>query len=145
MGQIFSALLPLLINLLGMMSLTAGTLYQKSIRYNADLQSIASVQYIAAFCATLPFAYMLEPMHVNWSLSAILTLLWSICGLSIGAILLFLYLLRRNEAVRATQLFFLMPPTSAIQAYLFFGESFTIGQLIGMILTILGVAFAQQN
>jgi drug/metabolite transporter (DMT)-like permease len=135
-------IIPLIVNLGGMISLTSGTLYQKSIRYNADLPTIAMIQYLAALIITLPFAYYVEPMHVTWNITTVLTLLWSVLGLSVGAILLFLYLLRRNEAVRATQLFFLVPPTSALQAYMFFDETFTPLQIAGITLTVLGVALS---
>jgi drug/metabolite transporter (DMT)-like permease len=144
-NDLITSIVPLIINIIGMISLTAGTLYQKSIRYDTDLRTIAALQYIAAFIITLPFALSLETMDVHWTLSSILTLAWSVFGLSIGAILLFLYLLRRNEAVRATQLFFLVPPTSAIQAYLFFGETFTLPQLTGMVMTIAGVALSNSQ
>jgi drug/metabolite transporter (DMT)-like permease len=142
LDQLSLALIPLMINFLGMVSLTMGTLYQKSIRYNADLPSIATIQYGAAFIITSPFAMLTETMNVHWTLNSVLTLFWSVFGLSIGAILLFLYLLKQNEAVRSTQLFFLVPPASALQAYLFFGERFSIIQLIGMLLTIGGVALS---
>ena len=136
------SLVPLLINLVGMLSLTAGTLYQKTFRYKADIQSVAAIQYGASLLITLPFALMMEDMQIHWTPTIILTMLWSVLGVSVGAILLFLFLIKRNEVVKSSQLFFLVPPASAIQAYLFFGETFSAIQLAGICLTVLGVALS---
>jgi drug/metabolite transporter (DMT)-like permease len=55
---------------------------------------------------------------------------------------LLLILIRMGEVSRASQLIFLVPPLSAIQAFFLFGEQLTTIQIFGMAVTACGVALA---
>jgi drug/metabolite transporter (DMT)-like permease len=68
-------------------------------------------------------------------------LLWSILALSIGAIFLLFNLIRRNDATRVTSLLYLTPPTTALMAWLLFGEQLSALGLAGMAVAVLGVVF----
>ena len=57
-----------------------------------------------------------------------------------GAVLLLLTLLRRGSATRVSSLFYLVPPATATEAYLLFGESLAAVELVGMLLAVAGVA-----
>jgi drug/metabolite transporter (DMT)-like permease len=74
-----------------------------------------------------------------------LTLAWSVFGLSIGAIGLLLHLIRCGEVSRAAALIYLVPPTAALEAWFFFGETLGIVQVFGMIVTACGVALANRR
>ena len=62
-------------------------------------------------------------------------------GLSIGAIFLLFALIRRNDATQVTSLMYLTPPTTAIMAWLMFGEAFNALGIAGMVLAVTGVVF----
>jgi drug/metabolite transporter (DMT)-like permease len=62
-------------------------------------------------------------------------------ALSIGAIFLLFKLIRRSEATQVTSLLYLTPPTTAIMAWLLFGEALSVAGLIGMAVAVAGVAF----
>ncbi len=136
---------PLAVNALGVLALTAGAFYQKRYVHSGDLRTVTVVQYIGAFVVTVPLAYALEPMRITWNLTTVSSLLWSVFALSVVSVALLLMLIRRGEVSRAAQLIYLVPPTSALQAWAFFGEGFTLFQLAGMLVTVFGVALASRK
>lgn len=132
-------LLPVAINVLGMAAVTCGTLYQKRYLQTGDIRTIAVLQYAGALVVTVPLALMLEDLHVVWSLELVAALAWSVLGLSMGAIALLLYLIRRGQVSRAASLIYLVPPLAAVQAALFFGEPLTWPMVAGTIIAVTGV------
>jgi drug/metabolite transporter (DMT)-like permease len=143
-GTIAAVTIPLAINVVAMIAVTLGTFYQKRYIHSGDLRTVTILQYAGALAVTLPFAYLIEPMRLEWNATTILIMLWSVFAISIGAIALLLLLIRRGEVSRAAQLIYLVPPTAAIQAYFLFGEQLSPVQLAGMALTVIGVALASR-
>ena len=139
------ALGPLAANGVAMLGITAGALYQKRFIRSGDLRTVAALQYAAAFVVTLPVAVLLEPMRIEWNAVTLGVLAWSVLAISIGAILLWLVLIRRGAVTQAASLVYLVPPTTALQAYFLFGERFTLTQIGGVALAILGVALANRR
>lgn len=138
-AQLRSEILPLIVNVLAMVSVTAGTLYQKRHLQEGDLRSIAMLQYVGAFIVTLPAALLIEEMRVDFNVEFLIALLWSVFGLSLVSIALLLYLIRRGQVSRAASLVYLVPPAVAIQSWLYFGEALTIPMTIGTVVVVLGV------
>ncbi|MBV1707145.1 MAG: DMT family transporter [Hyphomicrobiales bacterium] len=133
------------INVGAMVAVTCGSFYQKKFVATGDLRTTTILQYTGAALVTLPVAFLLEPMHITWNLTMVLTMAWSVLALSLGAISLYLILIRRGEVSQAAQLIFLVPPTASVQAWLLFGEKLSAPQLLGMALTALGVALASRT
>ncbi len=75
----------------------------------------------------------------------IIALAWLILVLSLGAVTLLYILLRTGAAASVSSLFFLVPPSTAIVAYFLFGETLTGNSMIGMGVTIVGVALVNLN
>jgi drug/metabolite transporter (DMT)-like permease len=136
---------PLAINALSMVSVTAGTFYQKRFIPSGDLRTVTALQYSGAFLAVLPFAVLLEPMHMAWGWQLAAVMGWSVIALSLGAIGLLLLLIRRGAVSRAAALIYLVPPSVALEAWLAFGETLAPVQLAGMVLTVMGVALATRR
>jgi drug/metabolite transporter (DMT)-like permease len=82
---------------------------------------------------------------VQWTPQFIGALLWSILALSIGAIFLLFRLISRNDATKVTSLLYLTPPTTAVMAWLMFGEALSPLGLVGMAVAVMGVAFVVKN
>jgi len=143
-GQLGAALAPIAINVVGMIAITFGTFYQKRKIHSGDLRTVTVLQYVGAAAATLPVAFLVEPMRIEWNWTTATVLAWSVLALSIGAIALLLLLIRRGEVSRSAQLIYLVPPTAAIQAYLLFGETLSAPQIFGMAVTVAGVALASR-
>jgi len=132
--------------LLALLSITAGTLYQKRFCPRFDLRTGTLIQFTASALLLLPLAVVLEDFrptltNVHWTPQFVGALLWSILALSIGAIFLLFRLISRNDATRVTSLLYLTPPATAVMAWLVFGESLSALGLAGMAVAVTGVAF----
>ncbi|QRM56380.1 DMT family transporter [Sinorhizobium sp. BG8] len=135
----------LIINILGMVSVTYGTIYQKQHLHTGDIRAIATLQYLGALLVTLPLAAMLETMRVEISLGFVALMVWSVLGISMSAILLLLYLLRRGQVARAASLIYLVPPLAALQAAVVFGEQLTPTMIVGTAIVAAGVYLANRR
>jgi drug/metabolite transporter (DMT)-like permease len=144
-GMIGVALGPMLVNIVAMLAVTFGTFYQKRFIPTGDLRTVTTLQYVGAFLATLPAAWLLEPMVIQWNATMVFVLAWSVLALSLGAIGLLLMLIRKGEVSRAAALIYLIPPTVAIEAFFLFGEKLGPLQLLGMAVTVTGVALATRR
>ena len=131
---------------LALLSITAGTLYQKRYCPQFDLRTGTVIQFSASALLLLPLALWLEDFTpalaaIHWNAHFVGALLWSILALSIGAIFLLFRLISRNDATRVTSLLYLTPPTTALMAWLVFGESLSLAGLLGMAVAVAGVVF----
>jgi drug/metabolite transporter (DMT)-like permease len=131
---------------MALVSITAGTMYQRRFCPRFDLRTGAVIQFAAAVAALLPFAVWFESFSlplttVAWTPRFIGALAWSVLALSIGAIFLLFKLLRRSDATQVTSLLYLTPPTTAIMAWIMFGEAFSLLGMVGMAVAVLGVIF----
>ena len=136
----------LMLCLFALISITAGTMYQRHFCPRFDLRTGTAIQFGATVLALLPLALWLEHLDltlssISWSLDFIIAWLWSVFALSIGAIFLLFRLIGRSGATEVTSLMYLTPPTTAIMAWLLFGESFSPLALAGMAVAVTGVAF----
>lgn len=134
------------LDVLALVSITIGTMYQKRFCPRFDLRVGTAIQYAASFLALLPFAVIYEGLDwhfssVHWTLHFVIALLWAAFALSIGAIFLLFILIRRNATTSVTSLLYLTPPTTALMAWAMFGEAFSLTAMIGMLLAVVGVAF----
>lgn len=142
-GALEANALLLAVNIIGMIAVTLGTFYQKRFIPTGDLRTVTLVQYLAAAAVMLPVAALVEPaMRLEWNPQTVLTMAWSVIGLSLGAIGLYLMLIRNGAVSRAAMLIYLVPPAVAIEAYLLFGETLGLVQWLGIAVTALGVALA---
>ncbi len=124
--------------LLALLSITVGTLYQKNHVQPCDVRTANTVQLLAALLVTLPFvAFESEPMR--WQPELMAALAWSVLGLTVGGSSLFYLLIQRGASTRVTSLLYLVPPTTALMAWLLFGEALGGWVLPGLALTGLGV------
>ena len=136
--------------LLALVSITLGTLYQKRNCSHFDLRTGTIIQFAASIVVLLPFSIYYEHLGpsldtVQWTPRFIGALLWSILALSIGAIFLLFALIRKSAATRVTSLLYLTLPTTALMAWLMFGEVFNLLGIIGMAVAILGVVFVMKK
>ena len=123
-----------------LLSITAGTVYQKHFCPVFDLRMGSVIQFGAAALACLPFMFLFETRAVQWTAAMIGALAWSVVALSIGAISLLFLLIRQGAATRVSSLMYLTPPTTAVMTWLLFGERFPPLAAAGMVLAASGVA-----
>ncbi|HET7793067.1 MAG TPA: DMT family transporter [Rhizobacter sp.] len=125
--------------LFALLCITAGTLYQKRFVAPCDVRTANTVQLIAAFAVSLPLA-LLEPEHIVLHSHFLGAMAWSVIGLTLGGSSLLYLLIQRGAATQVTSLLYLVPPTTALMAWLLFREPLTPLMLIGMALTAVGVS-----
>jgi drug/metabolite transporter (DMT)-like permease len=124
--------------LLALLSITVGTLYQKRFVAPCDVRTANAVQLAAAFVVSAPLA-LLEGGAMDWQRDLVIAMAWSVLVLTLGGSSLLYLLIQRGAATRVTSLMYLVPPCTALLAWLLFGEA--LGGLVvpGLLLTALGV------
>ena len=119
--------------------ITAGTLYQKRFCTQHDLLAVTVHQYLPTVALFGIVALLFETREIDWTAQFVAALLWLVLALSLGAILLLTWLIKHGEASKVSSLFYLVPPVTAIEAWLLFGEPLGWIKVAGIALVALGV------
>ena len=133
------------LTVLALLTITAGTLYQKQFCPEFDLRTGQVVQFAASIAVTLPFALAFESFRLDWTPQLIGALGWSVLVLTGGGISLLFLMLRRGAAAQVTSYFYLVPGITALLAYVMFGETLGPAAIAGMLVAVLGVALATRR
>lgn len=129
---------------LALASITTGTLYQKRWVKPCDVRTANSVQLLAALAVTAPLA-LLEGEAMVPHPQLIGAMAWSVLVLTLGGSSLLYLLIQRGAATAVTSLMYLVPPCTALLAWLLFGESLSLLVLAGLALTAAGVALVVRD
>jgi drug/metabolite transporter (DMT)-like permease len=127
-----------------LISITAGTLYQKRFVEPCDVRTASLVQLTAALIVTLPIA-LAEAEGMRWNGQLAGAMAWSVLALTLGGSSLLYLLIQRGAATAVTSLLYLVPPTTAVMAWVLFGEPITALTIAGMALTAAGVALVVRS
>ncbi len=120
-------------------AITLGTLYQKRFVKPCDVRSANAVQLMAAFLVTLPLA-LLETESVHWNAEMMGAMAWSVLVLTLGGSSLLYMLIQRGAAASVASLMYLVPPVTAMIAWLLFSEPINTATVVGTLMTVMGVA-----
>ena len=131
-----SAVIGILVALVGS---TAATLLQKKIGADVPLISGTAYQYLASGLVLALAAIATGGVRIQWSGQFIVAFVWLIAVLSVGAILLLLWLLNTGSAASVSSLLYLVPPATALEAFFLFGEKVNTQGFLGIGITALGV------
>ena len=130
------ALLAIFIALIGS---TTATLLQKKIGADIPLLSGTAYQYLFSGCVLGVIAIATQETSIDWNLRFTAAFVWLLLVLSVGAILLLLWLLNSGSAAKVSSLFYLVPPATALEAFFLFGEKVNTQGFLGIGITALGV------
>jgi drug/metabolite transporter (DMT)-like permease len=127
-----------------LLSITAGTLYQKHFVKPCDVRTANTVQLAAALLVTAPLAWLEAGV---WQMHPELVgaMAWSVLALTLGGSSLLYLLIQRGAATRVASLMYLVPPCTAVLAALLFGETLTPNVLAGFAITAAGVWLVVQR
>lgn len=125
--------------LCALIGITIGTLYQKRFGGGIDWRSALVIQYASAGVFFATGSLLFETRAIHWTIELVAALAWLVLVLSLGAVWLLYFLIRRAAATRVTSLFYLTPPVTALMAWLLFGERLGALALIGMGICVVGV------
>lgn len=127
-----------------LLCITTGTLYQKRFVAPCDVRTASAIQLGAALLVSLPLA-LAETEPVVWHAQMIGAMAWSVLALTLGGSSLLYLLIQRGAATEVTSLMYLVPPCTAVLAWLLFNEMFTWSMALGMLLTASGVALVVRS
>jgi drug/metabolite transporter (DMT)-like permease len=125
--------------LVALLGSTSATLLQKKIGSDIPLISGTAYQYLASGALLGIAAIATGETRIEWSHEFIFAFVWLIAVLSVGAILLLLWLLNTGSAASVSSLLYLVPPATAFEAFLLFGEKVNTQGILGIGITALGV------
>ncbi len=122
-----------------LLGITVGTLYQKRFVAACDVRTANVVQLGAALLLTLPLT-LLESEAMHWNTELLGAMAWSVLALTLGGSSLLYLLIQRGAAASVTSLMFLVPPCTALLAWLLFAEPITAMTIAGTLIAAVGVS-----
>ncbi len=138
-------LLGLIATLIALISITASTIWQKKLSGNLPLP-VSNFYQAAGGCTfhILIIILFIEP-YINFSQTFLIAMSHQIFLVSFGAFTILMYLIKNNSASKTVSIFFLVPATSAFMAWLFLNENLTNLDLLGFVITTIGVYIATRD
>lgn len=125
--------------LIGLLSSSLGIIWQKKIVSDLSLSANNFIQALSASIFHFILAVCFENYFINFTSSFIIAMAWQIFAVSLGAFLILMWLLQHNKANEISTLFFLVPPISAVMAYIILDEIFVMQDLAGLFISSVGV------
>mgnify|MGYP006087818091 FL=1 len=125
-----------------LLSVTAATLWQKKISMNLPLPVSNMYQAIGGFLFHILVLLLFEKPFIHFTSSFIFAMGHQIFLVSFGAFTILMFLLDKGSASKTVTLFFLVPPVTAIMAWVFLGEYLSPTDVFGFVLATLGVLIA---
>ncbi len=137
--------LGLIAALISLIAVTTATLWQKKISNNLPLPVSNMYQAIGGFVFHSFIIIFFETPFIIFSSTFIFAMSHQIFLVSFGAFTILMYLLHKGSASKTVTLFFLVPPTSAIMAWIFLSESLSGIDILGFIVATIGVYIATRQ
>ena len=124
---------------------TFSTLSQRKFGFNVPLLVGTTYQFLIAGVLLGLISLISGRTHMEWNVQSSLAMLWAVLVTSIAAVLLLLWMLTQGSAAKVSSLLYLVPPMTAVQALILFGEKLNAQAIIGIAMTALGVALVQRS
>ena len=124
--------------------ITIGTLYQKRFVAPCDVRTAGVIQLAAALLVTLPLT-LLEGDVMHWNADLLGAMAWSVLALTLGGSSLLYLLIQRGAAASVASLMYLVPPCTALMAWLLFSEPITALTIAGTLITAVGVGLVVRS
>ena len=135
----------LVATLIALFAITTSTIWQKKLSNNLPLSVSNMYQAIGGCCFHLIIIILFANPEINFSKTFIIAMSHQIFLVSFGAFTILMFLIKHNSASKTVSIFFLIPPTSATMAWLFLGEILTLIDLVGFLITSIGVFIATRK
>jgi len=135
----------LIATMIALIAITSSTIWQKKISNNLPLSVSNMYQALGGFTFHLFVIIFFINPYINFSQTFFIAMSHQIFLVSFGAFTILMYLIKNNSASKTVSIFFLIPATSAFMAWLFLNESLTSLDLVGFLITTIGVYIATRN
>ena len=137
--------LGLVATIISLLAITISTIWQKKLSNNLPLSVSNMYQAIGGFIFHLIIITLFVDPYINFTKTFIIAMSHQIFLVSFGAFTILMFLIKKNSASKTVSIFFLIPPTSAFMAWLFLNEKLTTIDLVGFLITSIGVYIATRN
>jgi len=137
--------LGIIASVVALIGATTATIWQKKFTNKLSLSVNNFYQALAAAIFLLLASLIFEVSYINFTTSFILSMGWQIIMVSFGAFTILMYLIKIGSASKTSNLFFLVPPTTAVMAWFVLGEELYRNDLIGLIIASIGVFIATRK
>ena len=138
-------ILGIIASIVALIGATTATIWQKKFTNKLSLSVNDFYQAVAAAIFLLFASLLFEVSYINFTTSFILSMGWQIIMVSFGAFTILMYLIKIGSASKTSNLFFLVPPTTAIMAWFVLGEELYRNDLIGLMIASVGVFIATRK
>ena len=135
----------LVATIISLIAITSSTIWQKKLSNNLPLSVSNMYQAIGGITFHLLVIIFFAKPYIDFSQTFIIAMSHQILLVSFGAFTILMYLIKNNSASKTVSIFFLIPATSAFMAWLFLDESLTNLDLIGFLITSIGVYIATRD
>ena len=135
----------LIATIIALIAITSSTIWQKKISNNLPLSVSNMYQAIGGFTFHMLVIIFFSKTYIDFSQTFIIAMSHQIFLVSFGAFTILMYLIKNNSASKTVSIFFLIPATSALMAWLFLNESLTNLDLLGFLITTIGVYIATRD
>ena len=132
-------------SVVSLFGITLGALYQKRYCGKIDWRAGNTVQYAGAAVLFAIASFAFETRVIHWTGELVFALAWLVLVLSIAAVGLMYWLIRRSAATGFASLFYLVPAVTALEAYLLFGEKLDALSIAGMVVCAVGVVLVNRG
>ena len=138
-------ILGVIASIVALLGATTATIWQKKFTSEITLSVNNFYQAIAATLFLIIVSFIFEVSFINFDKRFILSMGWQIIMVSFGAYAILMYLIKTGTASKTSNLFFLIPPTTAVMAYLVLGENLYLIDIIGLFICTFGVYIATRK
>ena len=130
---------------ISLLAVTSATLWQKKLSNNLSLPVSNMYQAIGGFLFHILIVLFFTEPYINFSSTFIIAMTHQIVLVSFGAFTILMYLIKHHSASKTVSLFFLIPTTSALIAWIFLNETLNIFDICGFIIASIGVFIATRE
>ena len=130
---------------ISLLAVTSATLWQKKLSNNLSLPVSNMYQAIGGFLFHILIVLFFTEPYINFSSTFIIAMTHQIVLVSFGAFTILMYLIKHHSASKTVSLFFLIPTTSALIAWIFLNETLNIFDIFGFIIASVGVFIATRE
>ena len=138
-------LLGLVATIVALVAITTSTIWQKKLSNNLPLSVSNFYQALGGCMFHILIIILFAKPYIVFSQTFIIAMSHQIFLVSFGAFTILMFLIKNNSASKTVSIFFLIPATSALMAWLFLNESLTNLDLLGFLITTIGVYIATRD
>ena len=135
----------LIATIIALLAITFSTLWQKKLSNNLPLSVSNMNQALGGVVFHIVIIILFAEPYIDFSTTFLLAMSHQIFLVSFGAFTILMFLIKRNSASKTVSIFFLIPPTSALMAWIFLNENLSNIDLLGFLIATIGVYVATRD